>query len=402
MIKKTILLIEDDAKTEHEIKSALGDYAIETVKSAEAAAAGLPKTKPALIIIDYDLKKTDGLQVFRELHPLAPHIKFIMLSSSNDIPLAVTATKLGVSDFLKKPAPPRELIAAVERNIVPAPETSILYGQKNLILLAERGVDKKSAVEHIHLHSLKKRRKLRVIDAAAFRRENLEASFWATVQEAIGLAPALGEEERCGTLYLDNIDGLEESFRSSIFEFFKEKKEKIDKEALVVLGLFNRESLRAAPAKHFVLVEVPPLRERKDDLPQLIAQTISLLAARHNKKVRGLSGEMLSLLGLYDWPGNYAELECLLEAAVLAATAEILDLKDLPLDARAMIGIAINKSGRGDEQSLVEARRKFEKIVYKTLQAKTGGDTAAAARFLDMPKTMLAERAAELGNDLIN
>ncbi|OGB90006.1 hypothetical protein A2625_01520 [candidate division WOR-1 bacterium RIFCSPHIGHO2_01_FULL_53_15] len=402
MAKKTILLVSDDARAEQAIRSALGDYAIETVRNAEEAAEALPKTKPALIIIDYDLKKTDGLQVFRQLQPLAPHVRFIMLSSSNDIPLAVAATKLGVSDFLKKPAPPRELAASVERNIVPAPEAPVLYGRKNLILLAERGVDKKSAVEQIHLHSLKKKRKLRVIDAAAFRRENLEASFWATVQEAIGLAPALGEEERCGTLYLDNIDGLEESFRASIFEFFREKKEKVDREVLVVLGVTGREQLSAAPVKNYELVEAPPLRARREDLPLLISQALAALSAAHNKKVKAVSAEVMTLLGLYDFPGNYAELECLLEEAILASASEILELKDLPLDFRSLLEVTVKKAKRSRGTSLISARRWFEKAAYKTLLEKTGGDFAATARFLDIPKTTLIERAEELGADLIN
>ncbi|MDD5593153.1 MAG: response regulator [Candidatus Margulisbacteria bacterium] len=429
MAKKAILLIEDDARVEQAVKAALSDYAVETVKGAGEAAEAIRKKKPALLIIDYDLKKLDGLQVFRQVHLAVPFTKVIMISLSNDIPLAVTATKMGVADFLKKPVSVKELLAAVERNIVAAEEltasdiawlqgespelkkmneaiSAALQSRRNLVLSAERGIDKGDVADHIHRRGLKKKRQFRAIDLADFRRENLEGPFWAAVQEAVGedksSKSAENDEDRCGTLYLDNIESLEESFRLSIFEFFKEKKEKVDPEILVVIGLFDPKSLPAGLVKNYSLVEVPPLRSRRVDLPQLISRQLAAFSTLHGKKVRAVSSELTYLLGLYEFPGNYHELASLLEAGVLSATGEILEIKDLPLDFKTLLAMTIGNARLKGKLGLEEARLFLEKLAYKTLLAKSGGDAGVTARFLDIPRTTFLERSAELGSDLLN
>jgi DNA-binding NtrC family response regulator len=436
-MKKTILLIEDDPRVEQAIKSALPGYALETVKDEKEAAGALERKKPALVIIDHDLKTADGLQIFRQVRLLAPYVRVVMLSLANDIPLAVTATKLGAADFLRKPVSPKELLAAVERNASAAgahgappagapwlqgedPPLKKMYAdiraalltRKNLVLAAERGIEKGDLAEYLHERGWKPKRQIRTIDLASFRRENLEGSFWSTVQEAVGEslpagrpgkpAAADNEEDRCGTLFLENIESLEASFRLSIFEFFKEKKEKIDQEALVVIGLFSAGSLPPQLQKHYSLIEVPPLRERKADLPQLVSRRLAALSAEHNKTVKAISAELLYLFNLYDFPGNYHELEALLTAGVLASSSATLEIKDLPLDFKMLTALAIKDAHLKGKLSLESARRWLEKLTYKTLLAKNGGDLAAAARFLDLPRTALAERAAELGGDLLN
>lgn len=392
MLKKTILLITDSAPVEQAVENVLTDYAVEMAGTVEAAAETLHKKKPALIIIDYDLKKVDGLQVFRQIQPLAPNSRTIMLSGSNDIPLAVTATKLGAADFLKKPILPKDLIASVEKNIKSAePFLQLSWlkeapsGLRNVILLAERGINKEEAAQFIHKKSAGLR-PLKIIDASAFRRENLESSFWASLRPK--------EDERSGTLFLDNLDVLDEAFRASIFEFFKEKKDR-----QIILGLYSREALRQVPVKHYDLIEIPPLRVRKNELLQLISRQLTDLAALHNKNVRAVSAEVLSLLSAYDFPGNFAELECLLEEAVLISKGDILELADLPLDFRNMKEIAVKKN---EPAGLLAASRWFEKFIYKTLLKKNGEDFSSAARFLDTPKTVLVERVEELGAGLLD
>ena len=427
-MKKTILLITDEAAVEQAAAGALAEFSLTTCRSAGEAARLIGQKKPALVIIDYDLKGSDGLQVFRQLRPLVPYTNFIMLSLANDIPLAVRAAKLGVADLLKKPLAAKELRGVVEKNIASseelvfaAPETAWLQGaspalkkmfelageallaRTNIVLVAERGIDKSDVAEYAHRRGLKRKSQLRVIDLAAFRRENLEGSFWAAAQEAVGKnGSAVDEEDRCGTLYLENIESLEESFRRSIFEFFKEPKAKFDPEVLVLIGLYDRKSLPQELAKNYFEIEVPPLRERQADLSLLIARGLSGFARLHDRKVRAVSGDLLYLLGLYDWPGNYHELDALLEIGVLAAGSEVLEIKDLPLDFRALMSAAVRAAHIKGRLSLEEAKRWLEKLTYKTLLEKTSGDQGAVARFLDLPKTTLAERAAELGGDLLN
>ncbi len=429
MSKKTILLIEDDARTEQAIRGALPGHPLETAADDKAAAALIEKKRPALIIIDHELKSAEGLQTYRAVRLLVPYTPVIMLSGLNDIPLAVTATKLGVADFLRKPVIAKELAAAVERNLAAAegrgarpagaawlqgesPALQKMYGEigaalltrKHLVLAAEPGIDKADLAEYIHQAGWKPRRELRTIDLSSFRRADLEGSFWATVQEAVGenKSPAENEEDRCGTLLLENCESLEASFRQSIFEYFKERTGKVDQEALVIIGLFDAKTLPPHLQKDYDLVGVPPLRERKSDLAQLVGRRLTALAAEHGKRTAAVSAEVLYLFSLYDFPGNFHELDALLAAAVLCADSATLELKDLPLDFRSLSALAVKNARLKGQLTLEEARRWLEKLTYKALLAKNGGETAAAARFLDMPRTTLADRAAELGADLLN
>ena len=414
MAKKLILIIEDEPKTEAKVKEALEGYDLQVVSEAKAALEYLSKSRPDLILLDHDLKGIDGLQFFRQIQSVAPAVKVIMLSAQNDIPLAVTATKLGVSDFLKKPPAAAQLRAAVEDNLQaeeerflrPASELwlqgqspklermyadlrKVLLTRQNLMLLGERGVEKVKVVEFLHATGFSKQKKLKLIDLLSFRRENLEAHFWATVQEA--LAEPADIQERCGTLYLENIESLEDNFRASILEFFKERKN----EVFTVIGVYEK----VASAKDFALIEVPPLRERKEDLAQLLGHYLNLYSVKHNKRVKGFSSELLSLLTLYDYPGNYRELENLIEEGVLASSSEILGLPDIPLGIRELLGSFIKKSLQSGKLSLEEAKRGFEKGLYATLLSKTGGDAAQVARLLDLPRTALSSRLDELGSD---
>lgn len=412
MPRKTILLIADDPKIETRIKEILAEYEIEKV-SAEQAVETLRQKKPNLTILDYDLKGTDGLQVFRQIYAFVPQLKVIMLSASGDISLAVTATKLGVADFLKKPMVAEQLREAVERNISPAgelflkpAETLWLQGESpalkkmyadlrrallslsNLVLLGERGIEKIKAVEFIHAHRPGARGKLKVIDLLSFRRENLEPHFWAAAQEALSESP--GIEDRCRTLYLENIEALAENFRASILEFFKTRKG----ETLTLIGLYEKDSA----VKDYAQVEIPPLRERKEDLPQLLSHYLELYSTKHDKKIKGISPDLLYFLAAYDYPGNYRELECLLEQAILSAPSEILGLRDLPLPIKSLLEVSIKKAFRSGNLELEKARKMFEKDLYAILLSKAGGDTASVARLMDLPRTVLAERIENLSD----
>jgi len=420
MGKQLVLMIVDDPQTEAALRHSLAGYEVATAATAAAAVKSLQQNKPALIIIDHDLKGPDGLQVFKQLNLPEPPVGVIMLAAANDIPLAVAATKQGVADFLKKPVTTEQLLAAVAKSIglgaevvfQPAPEAwlqgecpslkqmysdirSALAKRQHLLLVGEHGIEKDKVAGFIHAHSWKKRRQLKVIDLLSFRRENLEAHFWSAVQETVSgtpAGPARAEEDLFGTLYLENIEVVEENFRQSILEFFKQRQG----EVLVIIGLSDKSLVAAAD---FYPVTVPPLRERRADLPQLLNHYLQLFADRYNKKIGGLAPDLLAFLADYDWPGNYRELEARLESAVLAADSEIIGWQAWPLDLAALQAGATKKAVRTGRVTLEAAKRTFEKGLYRALLPKAGGDTALAARFVDLPRTVLSGRLEELGDD---
>jgi DNA-binding NtrC family response regulator len=425
MDKRSILLFTDDHATEVHIREALPDHDVASVSQIESAANSIQAKIPDLVIVDFDLRAQDGLQVFRHIHQLVPRVRIILLSASNNIPLAVKATKLGAADFIRKPLDIKILRQSVEDNLyrmeelypLPAGEEwlrgespgiaklysalrqAVLTGN-NLIVFAERGIEKRSIVGYIHARGLKPRRKLISLDLNFFRRENLEANFWATIQEVMTepeMASVQGEEDLCGTLFLDNIEGLDDNFKRSIFDYFKSRKGKTDKQILAVIGISERKELQSENIRDYPWVEVPPLRERKEDLPHLLGYYLNLFCRKHNKQVRAISADLIDFLTAYDYPGNYRELECLLEQGVLSAGSEVLELKDVAVDIEGLMEFTLKRIFSSGKLGLGEAKREFENKLYSFLLAKTDGDLAATARFLDLPKTTLAERLDDLG-----
>ncbi|MFC1637773.1 response regulator, partial [Candidatus Margulisiibacteriota bacterium] len=280
MSKKTILLITDSHKTENSVREALGkSYHLESARGGKAAAELLAKKSADLIIIDFDVKGEDGLRIFRSLGTAA---KTIMLSAAGSIPLAVSAAKLGIAEFLRKPVNAEQLREAVAKHIakeVPslrwpqglewlrggspglqamlAAIQAVLAEKRDVVLVGEPGVPKAQVAEFIHQNGPRKGRKFVKVDAGSFRRESFENHFWATVQELMSLPEAgsiQAEEDRCGTLYLDNVENLDDHFLLSILNFFQERSGKIDKSIQVIIGVSRRGALAA---DRYVWLDIP-------------------------------------------------------------------------------------------------------------------------------------------------
>jgi DNA-binding NtrC family response regulator len=418
MHKGTILLIEDDHRTEVAIIEALGrDYQLETVKNQTEAAAQLERQKPDLVIIDFDLKEKDGLEVYKNL---GLTIKTIMLSASGSIPTAVAAAKLGIEEFLRKPVNAEQLKTAVENNF-PKEEIrlawpagmewlqgdsraikktlaeiqAVLRSDKDIVLVGGKGVSRVEVAEFIHANSRRKGRRFRMIDAAAFRKEAQESHFWVTVREILSLPTAQAAEERCGTLYIENTDAMDEVFLSSVFKYFKERSDKIDKSIRIIFGTANADKTHKYAADCFTL-RIPSLSERKEDLPFLVNFYLKKYARRFGKEINALSTDALDFIFAYNFPGDYLELERLLEDAVLTANGPAITLKNIPVN---LVNLTATQKRRSLDRNftLDAARRAFNQGLFQVLTAKTA-DNRRIAKFLDLPEDVLAARLEDLAD----
>jgi transcriptional regulator with PAS, ATPase and Fis domain len=159
--------------------------------------------------------------------------------------------------------------------------------------------------------------------------------------------------------------------------------------------MYNTDALEKIATEDFSCLEIPALRDRKEDLAALLNTYLEKYSLVHNKEVSYIETGMLHLLCSYNFPGNYEELEALLEMAVISATSPNLQPKDLALAFEALLQDAVKRSV-GEYDSLEEAKRKFERLFYRTLLDKSDGDQANVASFLDIPRTVLAERLDNL------
>ena len=424
MTKKLILLIEDDLKTAASIKEALKDgYRLEAVKNREEAAAFLVGKTPELLIIDFDLNEEDGLQVYKKL---GTTLKVIMISANASIPLAVSATKLGVAEFLRKPLNVDLLRSVVENNLIKTQKRlcwiegmewlsgespkllkmfdsvqEALSENKDIILVAQKGVPTQKIAEFIHVNGASSRRKLARINASSFGDESLETHFWMTLQELISIPPPSAmhaSEERYGSIYIEGSDSLSAVFLKTLLRFFKERKGNIDKSIRVMAVVNNKSSLLEIDdfnEDEYSWVEVPSLRERKADLPYILESYLKFYSHKYNKEIKLISTDVLDFLTTYDYPGNYLELERLIEEAVLSADSDRLELANLPLNFKGILAARLKK-GLKKNMNLEDATRDFEKDLYHVLLDKSKGDYVAVAKFLDVSRIALAQRIQDL------
>jgi DNA-binding NtrC family response regulator len=416
MAKIPILLIEDDPKVTSQIEEALHDHfevlAFEKMDGFLHAAKDKPR---CVAIIDFDLKETDGILAFKKLKEINPHARAIMISSANNIPLAVSAAKLGILEFLRKPLltsdftriveklakkedipkfsyngiPNTEWLKGVSPKILEFEKNIIKYSAqaKDLVLLAERGIDKKTVVRLIHQNGLNSAKKLTGLDLSSFAKESLEGHFWATLNELLsipGMESVKKEEEQTGLIFIEGFEVISDHFRASVFDFIKNRSSKpnFNPEVQVVIGLCDdsyREHLTG-----FEQLFVPSLRERKEDLPAIMAEYL-----KNKTNCSAVSYDVLEFISLYDFPGNYDELENMIKAACV--------------EGEVMSGFNFNRDAfisylkpQTVLNSLNSLRDKFEKKFIGQLLKKTKRDIHAVARFLNVPKTVLDERVREL------
>lgn len=426
MAQKNILVIDEDKEVEKRLNEILGkDFILHFVPSLEQAANQVLAQKPDLILLDFDLKQEDGLQVFYKLSNIVRDVKVVMLTYSGSIPLAVKATKAGVADFLQKPLNTDHVKETINRNLSQIQEKIIipskyawLHGESqvlkeflqdvqnamaknaDVIVFGEKGIRKQEIAQIIHLNSKHKKRRLVSLNLTAFPKEMLETYFWTLLQKLIGFPdPSFFQEEEalCGTVYLENIEFMDPLFVATLLDLLSNRGDKLDRSVKVVISVTSLK----LDTKEFSIIHAPSLRKRKEDLGQLIGLLLDNLALKYDKPIKYLATSALNFLNGYDYPGNYVEIEKMLEVAMLACDSEKIELKDLPFSLAEFGAVAI-KEAQEQNATLAEALAKYEKKLYQLLLDKLGKDSAAAAKFLDIPLTIFEKRCFELSRNLVN
>ena len=418
-----ILLLTDDPKIAAQTREALGEEL--TVCDKVEDFLHKASEKPQLAIIDFDLHETDGLMVYRRLRERDPYLKTIMLSSNNNIPLAVSATRMGVADFLRKPLPNAAFKAAVQSQLK-APEVfpgalsdeegaewlngtseklvaflsdfeAARTSQQDVCLSAERGVDRGSIARLLHKHGPNGKRKFVEFNLASFNRESQEGHFWATLQELLlsrEEASLPEQQELTGTIYFEGGELIPDHFRNSLLEYLNKRRAeaRLLKDVRVVLG-------GGGEISGFVKLSIPPLRERKEDLPLILSALIKTLT----REPIYVSPQVLEFFSYYDFPGNYEELKAQLRGALEgkprppAGRAGELKLASFMLNAGQLKSAQLKQALTRRSFNLTAVRERFEAELIAYVLTAAQGEVAQAARFLDMPRTVLSERIKTLG-----
>jgi DNA-binding NtrC family response regulator len=378
-MKGRILLVDDEEIVLRSCRRILeGAYEIDTAHDGLEALGKVNQNPYDVLILDIKMPKMDGIEVLRRVKEARPDIDVIMVTGLHEIGTAVKAMKLGALDYLPKPFEPDELELAVARafdrragligvpgsggdddssyhfeNIIgtsPAMQTVFRLiarcapTNSTVMLRGESGTGKELIARAIHYNSLRSDHAFVPVDCTSLSENLLESELFGHVKGsftgAVSNKKGLFEMADGGTLFLDEIGNIPRSTQAKLLRFIEEREFKAvgdtrtqsvdirlitatnkDLEAMVADGDFRDDLYYRI---HIFPIEIPPLRERREDIPALASFFLQQFSAEMKQPTREFSPGAMNLLMNHDWPGNVRELENVVERAVILASGDVI------------------------------------------------------------------------------
>ena len=428
MEKEHILIVDDEEGLLHLVKmrlTAMG-FAVTGCTTGRDALAAAKKDRFDLAITDLRLGSEDGLDVTEELLRIHPGLPVIILTAHGSIPNAVEAMQRGAFGYLTKPFDDKELKAKIEEGLSPQRMrgeiqrlkslVNELYGMENIVarspamqrllqqvvqvadsnatilLFGETGTGKEVFARVIHSNSRRSKGPFVALNCAAIPEALFESELFGHVRGAFtsahGAKRGLFQSANGGTLFLDEIGEMPLSMQVKLLRAVQEREvrevgsdtsTKID---VRIIAATNKDLDKAVKNGSFrndlfyrisvVPLFIPPLRDRRDDIPLLAQHFLTTSAKRANKDLRGFTPAALNRLVTHPWPGNVRELENVVEKAAVMTRQDMITPDLLP---------SMGTAPDVQLKPLTEAKEEFEKTYLKNVLQLTGGNISRAAQF---------------------
>ncbi|MBH0190147.1 MAG: sigma-54-dependent Fis family transcriptional regulator, partial [Nitrospira sp.] len=422
-------------------------HQVATAGSGEEALKRLAEEDYAVVLTDLRMKGMQGIELLTQIKRDYADINVILMTAFGSVETAVEAMKHDASDYLTKPVKKDELVRVVERVLR---ETALrrevnrlrkevhkeysfhqILGKSkaiqavfelirrvadsptNVLITGESGTGKELVAKAIHYNSSRKEAPFVPVNCAAIPEQLLESELFGHMRGSFTDAKAdkrgLFEEAQKGTLFLDEISELPLMLQAKILRAIQEREIRrvgatkpvsVDVRIIAATNLNLSEEVKNKRFRedlyyrlNVIELKLPPLRERLEDIPLLVAAFLKKCSEAGRKEVKGVSESALAMLMDYPWPGNVRELENVIERAVTLSRGEKISPDDLP---QAVQG------ARGDRRVLDEAAEKslplheIEKEYIKKILDKTGGNKYQAAHALGIDRKTLYRKLAEM------
>jgi DNA-binding NtrC family response regulator len=444
MIPMTILVVDDEPAQ----RELLGGFLAKRGWSVELAAGGmealalLRRTPVDLVLADYRMPDLSGLELLKASQRLNPEVPVVLITAYGSIASAVEAMKAGAYDYLTKPieldelahlvhriAERRQLLAEVQElrtqlrerfrvegivgdssqmqevlslvaRVAPTPSTVLIRG--------ESGTGKELIAKAIHYNSPRHDRPFVKVNVSALPETLLESELFGHEKGAFTGATErrIGRFEAAdgGTLFLDEIGDLPAALQVKLLRVLQEREiERLGSQRPIavdirILAATNQDLERAMRERRFredlyyrlnvFPIVLPPLRERREDLPLLIEFLLQKFAVRLGKPVMALSHQAMDVLMRYDYPGNVRELENILERAIILARHEAIYVEDLPLHLHESPPEDARETPTG-QASLPEVLHAIEQQMLRRALERHGGVQTRAAAELGISERVL-------------
>ena len=456
-----ILIVEDEKlirMTLHERLRKAGYQVIE----AENGRAGIERLREEgadLVLLDYRLPDINGVDVLREGREIQPDATFILMTAFSSVETAVEALKLGAFDYLTKPVNHDALLATIAKALETTrlrrevrrlrDEQQGLYGIANIVghsrptqnllttirkvaessattvmIQGESGTGKDLAAKAIHYASARADKPFMNITCSALPETLLESELFGhergAFTDAKQLKKGLLELADGGTVFLDEIGDMPLSLQAKLLRFLEEKAFKrvggsrdlhVD---VRIIGATNKDLERAVRNGEFredlyyrlkvIPIVLPPLSERRDDVPDLVQHFLIQFGRAFKKPIHGITPEAMALLARYDWPGNIRELKNVVERMVILSSKPELDVIDLPEEiVHAASTAEVEDSDTTDGDAALElpaggtSLREMERRMVEQALERTQGNQTRAAKLLRISRDTLRYKMKKFG-----
>lgn len=431
---KKILIIDDEPNFLLLLERTLKDEGYEVISAGKSIEAlGAAENEPFdAVITDLAMPDIEGIELMQRIRKVYPEMPFIIITGVGTIEKAVEAMKKGAYDFITKPFELDKIRSTLKRaieygelhrelrylrqevqnkylynNIIAKSKCmqnifklvdQIADSMATVLIQGESGTGKELLARAIHYRSARKNGTFLAIDCSALSETLLESELFGHSRGAFTGALAarrgLFEEASEGSIFLDEVGDIQPSIQSKLLRVIQEKEVKpvgsnqISKVDVRIITATNKDLKEMVQKRTFredlyyriaiVPIYLPPLRERKDDIPLLVAHFIDKYNKINKKKAKGISREALMALTQHDWPGNVRELENIIERAMLICSDQQIDFGDLFIDQK-MTDDPDDLSKVNENGSLSKAVEKSEKdFILQVLQSVSFNRTKAA------------------------
>lgn len=426
-----VLIVDDDPNLLRllGIRLSAANYHVKSASSAKEALGILTSWTPQLVISDLRMEGMDGMALFEKIRQQYPNLPVIIMTAHGTIPDAINATKQGVFSFLTKPFESKELLDTVAQAIRLQPQAEVNTTKEDeqlwraniisrsmimstllqqakqvansdfsLLIQSESGTGKELLAKAIHLASHRKNHPFTAINCAAIPEQLLESELFGHKKGAFTGAEknhiGLFEASNGGTLFLDEVGDMPLNFQVKLLRALQEKEIrpvgsthsiKIDVRVIAA----THQNLQKAIAEqtfredlfyrlNVVELEIPPLSERREDIPLLAQHFLEQSKAQSRHTITGFSKEAMELLITAPWPGNIRQLQNIVEQSIALSSEPILS--------EALIRNAL-RDKTAQLPSFQEARDHFERDYLAKLLNITAGNVSQAARIAQRNRT---------------
>jgi two-component system NtrC family response regulator/two-component system response regulator HydG len=450
MGKERILIVDDEQNARAALRTLLAEEGYETAEAGdgEEALAMLSEISPAAVLSDVRMPKMDGLQLLKKARETGSDASFVMMTAFATVEAAVEAMRAGAENYLVKPLDLGAVLVVLDKalekrrlvrdaqilrervrerfsypNIIgDAPELQAVFEVVNraaptkatVLLLGESGTGKELIAQALHEQSPRREARFVKVNCAALSETLLESELFGhekgSFTGAVGRKEGRFELADGGTLFLDEVGEISPALQVKLLRVIQQRElERVGgtqtiKVDVRLVAATNRDLAAEVKAGRFredlyyrlnvVAVTLPPLRQRKGDIPALVNHFIEKYSAQYGRSVTGLAPGTMNALLSHDWPGNVRELEKVIERAIVLCSGNELTSDDLPPTLRGPRPTVLAAPAQGGfvpGASLYDIERE---AILRTLEM-VGGSTSKAADVLDISVRKIQYRLKE-------